>query len=204
MPNQSRQDGFKPWVCTFGTHALVSCMKLAIVKGRVSTIPDVETATVDPCYIELLNTFQVQANLVVPILQGEKLWGLLIAHHCCAPRQWKPESTQLLQQVATQMGIALRQAEMYQQIRQQAALINIASDAIFVRNLSDSRIVFWSKGAEKLYGWKADEAIGETASQLFQQDFAEIADPLEITLKQGVWQGELKQTTKSGRPNFGF
>lgn len=83
-------------------------------QGRVTVTPDLHAANISPCYLELLNHFQVRANLVVPILQGEKLWGLLIAHHCSAPRQWETDNIQLLQQVAIQLGIALQQAELYQ------------------------------------------------------------------------------------------
>lgn len=167
--------------------------------GRVSAIPDVDAAEVDPYHRELLHDLQVRANLVVPILQGENLWGLLIAHHCSAPRQWKAESTQLLQQVATQMGIAIQQAELYQKTREQAALIDIATDAIFVRDLA-GQIVFWSQGAERLYGWQTDEAIGEPAHQLLKKrEISELKVALNTTIEKGFWQGELTQSTKAGK-----
>ncbi|MEN8444945.1 MAG: PAS domain S-box protein, partial [Cyanobacteria bacterium J06555_13] len=85
-----------------------------------------------------------------------------------------------------------------QQIRQQAALIDIASDAIFVRDFKENRIVFWSKGAAQLYGWSAEEAIGKVAHDLFNKSRAEIQDALNMAIKQGSWQGELTQRTKSG------
>jgi signal transduction histidine kinase len=59
----------------------------------------------------------VKAKLVVPILQDDTLWGLLIAHHCSSPRQWQPLEIDLLQSLATQLAIALQQAELYQQSR---------------------------------------------------------------------------------------
>ncbi len=86
-------------------------------QGRVSAIPDLTQAEVEPCYVELLQQFQVRANLVVPILQGEDLWGLLIVHHCAAPREWHPGEIELLQQLATQVGIAIQQSELYQRTR---------------------------------------------------------------------------------------
>ncbi len=168
-------------------------------EGRVSAIADIDTADINPCHVELLRPFQVRANLVVPILQGTNLWGLLIAHHCRQPRQWDLENTQLLQQVATQMGLAIRQAELYRQTREQAALIDIATDAIFVRDL-EGEIVLWSQGAERLYGWSKQEAIGKKAQQLLKKR-SELALDLIIqtTLEKGSWQGEMTQTTKSGR-----
>jgi diguanylate cyclase (GGDEF)-like protein len=68
------------------------------------------------CYVDLLAQFQVKANLVVPLLQGEKLWGLLVAQHCTQPRQWQLWEIELLKQLATQVGIAIQQAELYQQL----------------------------------------------------------------------------------------
>lgn len=87
-------------------------------KGRVLAIQDIETAEMTACYREMLQSFQVRANLVLPILNQENLWGLLIAHHCRSPRSWHPTEVSLLQQVATQVGVAIHQAELYQQLQQ--------------------------------------------------------------------------------------
>lgn len=84
-------------------------------QGLVTAKTDIYNADIDPCHFDLLAQFQVRANLVVPILQAENLWGLLIAHHCSAPRQWQQVETDLLQQLATHVGIAIQQAELYQQ-----------------------------------------------------------------------------------------
>jgi len=90
-------------------------------QGRVAAIADIYAADVKSCYLDLLQTFQVRANLVVPILQEDNLWGLLIAHHCSSPRQWQSGHIQLLTQVAEQLGIAIQQAELYQQARRELA-----------------------------------------------------------------------------------
>lgn len=86
-------------------------------QGRISAIHDIDTEDLEPCYVELLQTFEVKANLVVPILQDEDLWGLLIAHQCSAPRQWQPSEIDLLQQLAVHVGIAIQQSELYEQTR---------------------------------------------------------------------------------------
>ena len=86
-----------------------------------------------------------------------------------------------------------------QKIAQQAALIDIATDAIFVRDL-DNRILFWSEGAQRLYGWTATEAIGKTAHELFHtESSSQLAQGLSLVLDRGFWQGELKQVTKTGQ-----
>jgi PAS domain S-box-containing protein len=86
-------------------------------QGRILAISDVQQAEVLPCLVEFVQQFGVRAKLVVPILQEETLWGLLIAHHCREPRQWQPLEIDLLKQLATQVGIALHQAELYEQSR---------------------------------------------------------------------------------------
>jgi len=65
----------------------------------------------------VLQDFGVQANLVVPIVAKEQLWGLLIAHHCDSPRQWHDSDVKLLKQLAIQVGIAVQQAELYDQVQ---------------------------------------------------------------------------------------
>ncbi|KAM3097984.1 ATP-binding protein [Phormidesmis sp. 146-35] len=81
-------------------------------QGRVNAIANVETANINLCHLEFLRQFEVKANLVVPVLMRDHLWGLLIAHQCSSPRQWVDSETDLLQQLANQIGIALSQAEL--------------------------------------------------------------------------------------------
>ncbi|MCP6760856.1 MAG: PAS domain-containing protein [Fischerella sp. CENA71] len=80
--------------------------------GRVGIITNVEEANLQPCYLEMLQRYAIKANLVVPILQHNKLWGLLIAHQCAHPRDWNEWETELLRQLADQIGIALAQAKL--------------------------------------------------------------------------------------------
>ncbi|WP_088888827.1 GAF domain-containing protein [Leptolyngbya ohadii] len=90
-------------------------------QGLVTAKPDIYNGTIDPCHVELLARFQVKANLVVPILQDDQLWGLLIAHHCATPRQWQLLEVDLLKELANQVSIALQQAELYQRVQQELA-----------------------------------------------------------------------------------
>ncbi|MGV0027401.1 GAF domain-containing protein [Phormidesmis priestleyi] len=93
-------------------------------RGRVSAIENVKTANLHPCHQALLERFAVRANLVVPILCGESLWGLLITHQCGETRQWSSFETDLLQQLANQIGIAIAQAELLErETRQRQELL---------------------------------------------------------------------------------
>ncbi len=96
-------------------------------KGRVRAIANVhdQDAGFAECLIEFMKEWMVKAKLVVPILQnfksptetkGDHLWGLLIAHQCQAPREWTEFEQELMQQLADQIGIALSQAELLENL----------------------------------------------------------------------------------------
>lgn len=81
-------------------------------QGKVLAIDNLATAPIDPDIKLLLQQFQVQAKLVVPILAQGKLKGLLIAHQCHNPRQWQNNEIQLLNQIGDRLGVALSQAQL--------------------------------------------------------------------------------------------
>ncbi len=80
-------------------------------QGRVRAIDDMESAILDPCYVKLIQPFQVKASLVIPILERDAFWGLLIAHTCKSTRHWLKDEIELLQHLASQVSIALNQAQ---------------------------------------------------------------------------------------------
>ncbi|MBW4620411.1 MAG: PAS domain-containing protein [Cyanosarcina radialis HA8281-LM2] len=109
------------WTRILSTTLTDPCLSKSYVetyrRGLATTKTDIYTAGIDPCHLELLAKLQVRANLVVPILQNELLWGLLIAHHCSAPREWQPEEIDLLRQLATQVGIAIQQTSLLEKLQ---------------------------------------------------------------------------------------
>jgi PAS domain S-box-containing protein len=101
----------------------------------------------------------------------------------------------LLERVKGQRA-ALRQT--VQEAATQAELLDLTNDATFISDLSN-RITYWNRGAERLYGWKKEEAIGINASQLLQTEFPVSYEDVVSTLRRkGVWEGELQQTTRYG------
>lgn len=94
-------------------------------------------------------------------------------------------------------AIERKQAE--QKIREQAALLDIATDAIVVRDL-DHKIIFWNKGAERLYGWQAADVLGKNSQQLlYKGKSVQLETALKVIFNKGEWQGELPQTTQDGK-----
>jgi PAS domain S-box-containing protein len=85
-----------------------------------------------------------------------------------------------------------------QKVLEQAALLDKANDAIYVRTL-DRTILYWNQGAERLYGWTREEAVHRKTSDLMAQDAESAERNQEILLKTGTWLGERRQATKSGQ-----
>ncbi|MCF4965975.1 PAS domain S-box protein [Nostoc sp. CMAA1605] len=83
-------------------------------QGKTRAINNIYQAGLTDCHVQLLEQFEVKANLVVPILVLNRLWGLLIAHQCTAPRQWQAMELELLDQLAVQIAIAIQQASAYE------------------------------------------------------------------------------------------
>lgn len=86
-------------------------------QGRVQATEDIYTAGLSQCHINFLTLLQVRANLVVPILQEQQLWGLLVANHCSEPRHWQQFEINLLKQLATQVAIAIQQSTLFEQVQ---------------------------------------------------------------------------------------
>jgi two-component system, cell cycle sensor histidine kinase and response regulator CckA len=101
----------------------------------------------------------------------------------------------------TEQQAALRERKNAEQkIREQAAWLDITTDAIIVQDLVN-KIQFWNKGAEHLYDWMAEEALSKNANQLLyrKQSFGQLKNIQKTLVEHGSWQGELYQVTKQGK-----
>ena len=87
--------------------------------GRVRAIDNIYEAGMTRCYIEQLEKLEVKANLVTPILNEGKLFGLLVAHQCSQPRNWQDYEIRWVTQIATQVGFALDNATLLKKSKQE-------------------------------------------------------------------------------------
>jgi len=92
-------------------------------RGQILAIADIYSAGLSDCHIDILSRFQIRANLVVPLLRGDELWGLLCIHQCSSPRHWKEREIEFIQQIAAQLGIALQQTELLAQTQRQSVAL---------------------------------------------------------------------------------
>jgi PAS domain S-box-containing protein len=98
--------------------------------------------------------------------------------------------------VTTHLVTRSRRAE--NRATERARLLDLTHDATYVRDLA-GRIVYWSGGAEALYGWTAERALGRVAHELLHTAFPVPLDELTAELdRTGHWQGELGHTTRDG------
>ncbi|HEX4899628.1 MAG TPA: PAS domain S-box protein [Pyrinomonadaceae bacterium] len=85
-----------------------------------------------------------------------------------------------------------------ERIREQAALLDQAQDAILVRDLNQN-ILFWNKGAERIYGWSAPEALGKNVFDLLLKERSPQFDTARrAVLEAGEWSGEIQQYRRDG------
>ncbi|MCP9294700.1 MAG: GAF domain-containing protein [Planktothrix agardhii LY1] len=123
------------------TPELIPYLSDAAVPDRVLIFSDLSQENLDACYLELMEFFQVKASLIVPIWLEKKeidsmitppknpestndssnpkpkLWGFMMAHQCAEPRQWATLETNFLKQLADQVGIALKQAQLIRHLQ---------------------------------------------------------------------------------------
>ncbi len=145
------------------------------------------------------------ASLVLPLtsFEGETFGALNIYSKESDP--FTDEEVKLLTELANDFayGIVMlrlnkEREQSEETLRKQAELIDLSPDAIIVRKL-DGTITFWSKGAEKLYGWTKNEAIGQDINSLLKM---ESSQPIEEIVKKvkldGKWSGEIVHTSRDG------
>jgi methyl-accepting chemotaxis protein PixJ len=168
-------------------------------------VDDIYTIGHSPCHVEILEQFQIRAYLIVPILTGDKLWGLLAAYQNSGPRQWEEPEINLLSQVGTQLGVALRQAEYVEQItRANARQQSIAKIIEKIRQSLDLGAIFRTTtqevrqfiGADRvaIYRFNPDWS-GEFVAESVGGNWLKLVAPGVRT----VWEDSHLQDTQGGR-----
>lgn len=187
------------WKPMFGDRVANSCTATTWVdryqEHPWSEIVEMSASAIGTCYREVLARFQVQANLIVPILIQGDLWGLLIAHHCRSDRTWQRLEVQFLQQVALHLGSRIQFLAAHQTtetaLHQYERIVSAMPDclALIDRNYTYQAInqtyVRWNNKS-------SDEILGHSVSQLLgEKMFQEIKSQLDRCLagETTSWKG---------------
>ncbi|OKH36843.1 hypothetical protein NIES2119_15595 [[Phormidium ambiguum] IAM M-71] len=146
------------WTAILSTDIYDPCFSKKYIelykKGLITAKSDIYSDEIDPCHLELLINFQVKANLVVPIIEQNDLWGLLIAHHCEAPRQWQATEIELMRQIAAQVSIAIQHTKLFAQLQSELEErkqieANLRQSEVRYRSLVNaSTQIIWNTNAE--------------------------------------------------------
>ncbi|MBM0742000.1 GAF domain-containing protein [Phormidium sp. CLA17] len=168
-------------------------------QGQLYVMHDVTQQNLSPDYLVFMQQIQVQAKLVVPLSQGEQIWGVLAVHHCRAIREWQAFEIDLVQNLAVQVAIAIQQAQLFSQLQHQAQreqVLNQLGQAVN-SNLDPDNILQEivdrtgeSFGVDRVLiltindticarkEWCADPTIPSLIDQAFPvEDWTDLADP---------------------------
>ena len=146
----------------------------------------------------ILAEFRMDAFAATPLIntQSETVGSIAVLFR--QPIIQKDFVTSTLRIFAARAASEMERQRSDLQVREQASLLDAAHDAILVKDLDD-KIIFWNKGAERLYGWTAEEALGRSSQELLFHDSVQFKNSLEELFANGNWDGEQTKLTKSGR-----
>ena len=145
------------------------------------------TAARDYFFIEPLYSFVIRPS-EIPHLIIFLLFGWLITGFAAVRRRVERELREARDKLEIEVAERTRQA----------SLLNLTHDTIFVRDMRDI-ITYWNRGAQELYGWMAEDAIGRRAHDLLQTIFPAPLEEIKANLlRSGRWEGDLVHTKRDG------
>lgn len=157
--------------------------------SHIHAVADVDSTQYQECYHDLMRSLQVRANLVVPLLQGEHLWGLLCIHQCLAPRTWQASEIEFVRQIGEQLSIALQQRDYLQQVQRQSTQLAEALE----RQRAAERHRAIAETVDKIRRTLDDTTIFQTTTDEVNQLFA--TDRTVIYRFNPDWSGEFVAET---------
>lgn len=110
-------------------------------QGRIQAVADIYNYGLSDCHVQILAQFQIRANLVVPLLQGDNLWGLLCIHQCSAPREWQATEIEFAAEIASHLAVALQHAELLADVQAEVQERQQAEQAVTSLNQGLQRAI---------------------------------------------------------------
>ena len=147
--------------------------------------------------------FGFRGGIFLPLIDKGKTFGFL-GLYSSQVLNIAPEESSLLQDFARDLAFGIvtirarqQQQQIQQAVRQQAALLDQASDSIVVLD-ADYLVTYWNKGAERLYGWNQEEAIGKSLITLTSEYPETLEAALRVVNRSNKWSGETTRRRKDG------
>lgn len=175
------------------------------LEGQIYTLTDYDSEEISPCFADFLAEIQVRAELVVPIIQQDTVWGLLIVHQCSEPREWETWEIDLLKQLSSQVAIAIQQSELYQQLKEELrdrtrAEVALRQSETLFRSLTEfapvgifrcdahGQIIYTNPRCQAIFGYTFEEGLGYGWMQFVHPEDLDVIIPewaAAVAAKQG-------------------
>ena len=182
------------WRLTFANQATITLMGITAERLYTDTlwnlVPELASNTLRPLF-ERVMTERV-SGIAHDFLQQYGLWLEVVAHPV-------EGGIAVLARDVTDAEDRRQEMEDVSAISQErAALLDTSSQAIFMEDINNV-VSYWNQGAEQIYGWTRDEAVGRNIRELIYDDTTGFDDRMAALLLDGKWHGEIEQRTKDGR-----
>lgn len=213
------------WKESLGAKVIDTCFKkgsaVKYYQGKTLAIDNVYEAGLTECHLNLLEKFQVKANVIVPILltpsasHTSRLWGLLIAHQCSQPRHWETDEVELLDKLAVQLSLAIQQSELISNLKTElntrtkleaelerlVSVMEASEDYIALAEVT-GRIIWNNPRIRQIVGVESDTDVTQLSIADYHPAWALniIKDTgIPTALNKGTWIGETAVLTQEGR-----
>ena len=198
-------------------------------QGHIFAVADIERSPLSQCHKEFLTSFQVKANVAIPILlkaentNADILWGLLIVHQCSTTRNWQESELDLLQLLAIHVAIAIQQAELYRQTQREIirrrqteatrqkketqlrTVLDAAEIGTWIWNF-DANEVILSEYARSILGFTNDEflySLEAILERIHPEDREIFNEKVNIAIKKGgLYEIEIRIVLPNSIPRW--
>ena len=215
------------WKESLGTKVIDTCFKdqeiaQKYAKGKTLAVNDIYQEQFSQCHLNLLEDFEVKANAIVPIVfassegaDSSRLWGLLIAHHCRSPHQWEKDEIELLDKLAVQLAIAIKQSELISNLQHElnakkklelelarrVQVLEASEDYIGLSN-PQGHIIWNNPQMQQIMGIEKDADVSNFLISDYHPDWAAdiiVKQGIPTAIAQGTWIGETALLTQDNR-----
>jgi PAS domain S-box-containing protein len=170
----------------------------AAYRAKPVIVPDITTDPLWTDYRDLALAHGLRACWSTPILSSQGSVLGTFATYYREPRSPTAHHRNVIEQISHLASIAIERKQAEEVLREQARLLDLTHDTVFVRDMSDV-IRYWNRGAEVLYGWGRQEALDQVSHKLMQTIFpAPLAEINAELLGTDRWEGELTHTKRDG------
>ncbi|HEY0337568.1 MAG TPA: PAS domain S-box protein [Burkholderiales bacterium] len=170
----------------------------AAYRAQTVIVSDIATDSLWADYRDLALAHGLRACWSTPILSSEGRVLGTFATYYREPRSPVAHERNFIEQITHLASIAIEREHAQDVLREQARLLDLTHDTVFVRDMNDV-ITYWNRGAEELYGWTREDALDKVSHQLMHTVFpAPLAEMNAELLRTDRWEGELTHTKRNG------